>query len=131
MIDPKVIAQRLRQAREDTKKESTALSEQLAILDAVIDEYDEIIIKLDNKLPGYIQPLNTRVQQVSNAYHARIFHGCRNDLTWAEVDSGVMNYFGGGIQNVKVYEVQKDPSQFRFLGSVSYTHLTLPTNREV
>ena len=46
MIDPKVIAQRLRQAREDTKKESTALSEQLAILDAVIDEYDEIINKL-------------------------------------------------------------------------------------
>ena len=52
MIDPKVIAQRLREQREDTKKESTALSEQLAILDAVIDEYDEIIIKLDNKLPG-------------------------------------------------------------------------------
>ena len=117
MIDPKVIAQRLRQAREDTKKESTALSEQLAILDAVIDEYDELIIKLDSKLPGYIQPLNTRVQQVSNAYHARIFHGCRNDLAWVEVDSGVMNYFGGGEQEVKVYEVQKDPSTFRFLGS--------------
>ena len=130
MIDPKVIAQRLRQAREDTKKESTALSEQLAILDAVIDEYDEIIIKLDNKLPGYIQPLNTRVQQVSNAYHARIFHGCRNDLTWAEVDSGVMNYFGGGIQNVKVYEVQKDPSQFRFLGFYGAKFYKFPKNRD-
>ncbi len=130
MIDPKVIAQRLRQAREDTKKESTALSEQLAILDAVIDEYDEIIIKLDNKLPGYIQPLNTRVQQVSNAYHARIFHGCRNDLTWAEVDSGVMNYYGGGIQNVKVYEVQKDPSQFRFLGFYGAKFYKFPKNRD-
>ena len=130
MIDPKVIAQRLRQAREDTKKESTALSEQLAILDAVIDEYDELIIKLDSKLPGYIQPLNTRVQQVSNAYHARIFHGCRNDLAWVEVDSGVMNYFGGGEQEVKVYEVQKDPSTFRFLGFYGAKFYKFPKNRD-
>ena len=130
MIDPKVIAQRLRQAREDTKKESTALSEQLAILDAVIDEYDELIIKLDSKLPGYIQPLNTRVQQVSNAYHARISHGCRNDLAWVEVDSGVMNYFGGGEQEVKVYEVQKDPSTFRFLGFYGAKFYKFPKNRD-
>ena len=130
MIDPKVIAQRLREARENTKKESTALSEQLAILDAVIDEYDELIIKLDSKLPGYIQPLNTRVQQVSNAYHARIFHGCRNDLAWVEVDSGVMNYFGGGEQEVKVYEVQKDPSTFRFLGFYGAKFYKFPKNRD-
>ena len=57
MIDPQVIAKRLREARETTKDESTALTEQLAIIDAVIDEYDEVINKLDNKLPGYIQPL--------------------------------------------------------------------------
>ncbi len=130
MIDPKVIAQRLREARENTKKESTALSEQLAIIDAVIDEYDELIIKLDSKLPGYIQPLNTRVQQVSNAYHARISHGCRNDLAWVEVDSGVMNYFGGGEQEVKVYEVQKDPSTFRFLGFYGAKFYKFPKNRD-
>ena len=38
MIDPQVIAKRLREARETTKDESTALTEQLAIIDAVIDE---------------------------------------------------------------------------------------------
>ena len=48
MIDPQVIAKRLREARETTKDESTALTEQLAIIDAVIDEYDEVINKLDN-----------------------------------------------------------------------------------
>ena len=38
MIDPQVIAKRLREARETTKDESTALTEQLAIIDAVIDD---------------------------------------------------------------------------------------------
>ncbi len=130
MIDPQVIAKRLREAREKTKDESTALTEQLAIIDAVIDEYDEVINKLDNKLPGYIQPLNTRVQQVSNAYHARISHGCRNDLTWINVGSGRMNYFGGGEQDVIVYEVQKDPSTFRFLGFYGAKFYKFPKNRD-
>ena len=130
MIDPQVIAKRLREARETTKNESTALTEQLAIIDAVIDEYDEVINKLDNKLPGYIQPLNTRVQQVSNAYHARISHGCRNDLTWINVGSGRMNYFGGGEQDVIVYEVQKDPSTFRFLGFYGAKFYKFPKNRD-
>ena len=130
MIDPQVIAKRLREARETTKDESTALTEQLAIIDAVIDEYDEVINKLDNKLPGYIQPLNTRVQQVSNAYHARISHGCRNDLTWINVGSGRMNYFGGGEQDVIVYEVQKDPSTFRFLGFYGAKFYKFPKNRD-
>ena len=130
MIDPQIIAKRLRDAREQTKTESTALTEQLALTDVVIDEYDEIINKLDNKLPGYIQPLNTRVQQVSNAYHARISHGCRNDLTWVQVETGRMNYFGGGEQDVVVYEVQKDPSTFRFLGFYGAKFYKFPKNRD-
>ena len=52
-VDPQDIAKRLREAREQTKTESTALTEQLALIDVVIDEYDEVINKIDNK----IQPL--------------------------------------------------------------------------
>ena len=48
-VDPQDIAKRLRENRETTKKESTALTEQLAIIDAIIDEYDEVINKIDNK----------------------------------------------------------------------------------
>ena len=47
-VDPQDIAKRLRENRETTKKESTALTEQLAIIDAIIDEYDEVINKIDN-----------------------------------------------------------------------------------
>ncbi len=57
-VDPQDIAKRLRENRETTKKESTALTEQLAIIDAVIDEYDEVINKIDAK----IQPLITSNQ---------------------------------------------------------------------
>ena len=41
-VDPQDIAKRLRENRETTKKESTALTEQLAIIDAIIDEYDAV-----------------------------------------------------------------------------------------
>ena len=41
-VDPQDIAKRLREARETTKKESTALTEQLAIIDAIIDEANQL-----------------------------------------------------------------------------------------
>ena len=47
MIDPKIIAKRIREDRETTKTETTALAEQLALTDVKIDEYDELVIKLD------------------------------------------------------------------------------------
>ena len=79
MIDPQVIAKRLREQREITKQESSSLTEQLALVDVVIDEYDEIINKVDSKLPPLIQPINVKIQAVMQAYHRRIAHGCRNE----------------------------------------------------
>ena len=57
-VDPQDIAKRLREAREQTKTESTALTEQLALIDVVIDEYDEVINKIDNKIQPLLPPIN-------------------------------------------------------------------------
>ena len=130
MIDPQVIAKRLREQREITKQESSSLTEQLALVDVVIDEYDEIINKVDSKLPPLIQPINVKIQAVMQAYHRRIAHGCRNDLVWTQVGTGVMRRSGGGNQEVKVWAVQKDPSTFRYIGFYGAKFYKFPKNRD-
>ena len=129
-VDPQDIAKRLREAREQTKTESTALTEQLALIDVVIDEYDEVINKIDNKIQPYLPPINQKITAVQQAYLARISHGCRSDLVWSQVDSGTMNIYGNNNQEVKIYQVIKDPSTFRFLGYYGAKFYKFPKNRD-
>ena len=53
----------------------------LHLIDVIIDEYDDLIIKLDNKIPPLIDPINQKLL-VQQAYLDRIAHGCRSDLIW-------------------------------------------------
>ena len=129
-VDPQDIAKRLREAREQTKTESTALTEQLALIDVVIDEYDEVINKIDNKIQPLLPPINQKITAVQQAYLARISHGCRRDLVWSQVDSGTMNIYGNNNQEVKIYQVIKDPSTFRFLGYYGAKFYKFPKNRD-
>ena len=67
--DPKKIAKRLREQVDLQEKESESCAEQLALTDALIDEYDEIINKLDNKLPPLIDTLNDAITACSESIH--------------------------------------------------------------
>ena len=58
VADPKLIAKRLREQRKQVRDETVVLNEQLALIDVIIDEYDDLIIKLDNKIPPLIAPIN-------------------------------------------------------------------------
>ena len=129
-VDPQDIAKRLRENRENTKKESTALTEQLALIDAVIDEYDEVINKIDNKIQPLLPPINRKITAVQQAYLDRISHGCISDLVWQQVDSSTMNIYGNPNQEVNVFEVTKDPSTFRFLGYYGAKFYKFPKNRD-
>ena len=129
-VDPQDIAKRLRENRENTKKESTALTEQLALIDAVIDEYDEVINKIDNKIQPLLPPINRKITAVQQAYLDRISHGCRSDLVWQQVDSSTMNIYGNPNQEVNVFEVTKDPSTFRFIGYYGAKFYKFPKNRD-
>ena len=70
--DPNKIAKRIREQVDLQDKESVSCAEQLALTDVIIDEYDEIINKLDNKLPPLIDPINTAITAVQQAYIDRI-----------------------------------------------------------
>ena len=128
--DPKLIAKRLRDSRKQVTDETVVLNEQLALVDVIIDEYDDLIIKLDNKIQPLLPPINYQIDQVQKAYLDRISHGCRSDLTWQLQEEKEMNIYNNPKQQVKVYQVVKDPSTFRFLGYYGPKYYKFPKNRE-
>ncbi len=131
VADPKLISKRLREQRKQVKDETVVLNEQLALIDVIIDEYDDLIIKLDNKIPPLIAPINAKITEVQQAYLDRIAHGCRSDLKWVQVSEGEL-YFPSSNSNLqtKTYEVQKNPSEFRFLGYYGAKFYKFPKNME-
>ena len=128
--DPNLIAKRLREQRKQVKDETVVLNEQLALVDVIIDEYDDLIIKLDNKIQPLLPPINYQIDQVQKAYLDRISHGCRSDLTWQLQEEKEMNIYNNPKQPVKIYQVVKDPSTFRFLGYYGAKYYKYPKNRE-
>ena len=128
--DPKLIAKRLRDSRKQVTDETVVLNEQLALVDVIIDEYDDLIIKLDNKIQPLLPPINYQIDQVQKAYLDIISHGCRSDLTWQLQEEKEMNIYNNPKQQVKVYQVVKDPSTFRFLGYYGPKYYKFPKNRE-
>ena len=128
--DPNLIAKRLREQRKQVKDETVVLNEQLALVDVIIDEYDDLIIKLDNKIQPLLPPINAQINVVQQAYLDRISHGCRSDLTWQLQEEKEMNIYNNPKQPVKIYQVVKDPSTFRFLGYYGPKYYKYPKNRE-
>lgn len=125
MADPQAIAKRLRDSKEQSATEAEVLNEQLALKDVIIDEYDELINKLDDKIPPLIAPINQKITAVETAYHNRITHGCRSDLAWELQEEKELN-----DEDVQVYKVVKDPATFRFLGYYGAKYWKYPKNRE-
>ena len=98
--------------------------------DALIDEYDEIINKLDNKLPPLIDTLNDAITAVQRAYIDRIDHGCRSGLKWVQLENQTYNRKNSGAFNVQVYEVQKDPDTYTWIGYYGAKYYKYPKNMD-
>ena len=125
MADPQAIAKRLRDSKQQSATEAEVIAEQLALKDVIIDEYDELINKLDDKIPPLISPINTKIKAVETAYRARITHGCRSDMKWVLQEEKELN-----DEDVRVYEVVKDPDTYTFLGYYGAKYWKYPKNRE-
>ena len=70
--------------------ERTVLLEQLALMDARIDEVDEFIAKIDKKIPPLVDEINDAADAIKTAHEARITAGCRSDLEWV-LESTIQN----------------------------------------
>ena len=128
--NPFDIAQRLRDDRDQQAQSAASVNESLAIVDAIIDEYDELIIKLDTKIQPLMPPINEKIKAVQTAYLNRVSHGCRSDMKWIQIDSKSLNLYNNNDEEVVVYEVQKDPNTFQFLGYYGAKFYRHPKNRD-
>ena len=73
--DPNAIEKRLRDQSTQIKGQVDQLEELLAIKDAILDEYDELIEKIDKKNYPMIADINTKIKAVADSYKAKNY--CR------------------------------------------------------
>ena len=64
------------------KQERQVILDQLALIDAQLDGLDEVIIKIDTKMPALIDQINVAVEAIGAAYDARIAGNARSNLAW-------------------------------------------------
>ncbi len=126
MTKPKDITKRLRESREQKGDQAKQMQEQLTIIDAVIDEYDELILKMDGKIPPLIKPINVDITNIEIAYKNRISHGCRSDLAWQQ-NSVWDDDDGSSYQS---WTVVKDPSTRVTIGYYGGKYWRYPKNME-
>ena len=76
------LKKRLRVKIDHKIAERKVVLDQLALLDAELDGIDEVIIKIDKKIPPLVEEINDAIDDVKAAYDARIAGGCRSNLRW-------------------------------------------------
>ena len=114
-----------------------AILSQLSLLDIQIDGYDTIISNMDSEAIGYINLMNSAIDEVKSAYQAVIESGCKTNLTWVETDSWtrtVQAGAGDGSSTYNVtytkYEVKRDVDlkiEYKYHGIKYYRK---PANRD-
>lgn len=129
--NPKDIEKRLRDQSTQIKGQVDQLEELLAIKDAILDEYDELIEKCDKKNYPMIPEINTKIKAVADAYKARISAGCLSDLTWVlKEESTMYSKAYMGEQTTQTWSVEKDPAQRVQLNRYGLKYYRYPKDRD-
>ncbi|NDB56706.1 hypothetical protein EB169_12880, partial [archaeon] len=99
---------------QSKKVQKEQINDMLLLLDIDLDMYDELITNIDNKIPAYINDINTKITAVGDAYRARIANGCKNDLEWVLISSRTITGIGTiGPQVYNTYQVKKIAADYR------------------
>ena len=114
------IEKRLQEDFEFKQQNVDTLLTEIVVIDDSKNIYDEGVTRIENKILDGVIHVNEGLELVADAYQGRIDSGCRSDLFWRQV--GFTPGDGQGGADQYLLECTKP---------VSYTHLTLPTNREV
>lgn len=76
------IIDELREKLELSDTTRKAILDQLALKDASIDKIDILINNIDEKIPPLLKNINDRVNDVKDAFDARVSAGCTSELIW-------------------------------------------------
>ena len=115
----------LRELIESKEKQRDQMLDQLALVDVLIDEMDEVIVDIDKQIPPILDVINAEVDNVRDAYDARINAGCRSALAWVRIDSWKFRQFNG-----ETWQVQQNPDTAYTLGYYGLKFWRKPSNRD-
>ena len=83
-----IIAEDIEKKIKFKKNQREQLLDQLNLEDIKIDQYDRIIIGIDEQVQPLLDPINTQINAVQAAYDARVGAGCSNSLKWVVIGFG-------------------------------------------
>ena len=115
----------LRELIDSKEKQRDQMLDQLALLDVVLDEMDEVIVDIDKQIPPILDLINVEVDKVRDAYDARLNHGCKSGLAWVKLDEW---RFRGG--SGETWQVQKNPDTAYTLGYYGLKFWRKPSDRD-
>lgn len=85
------IKDELRDLIESKRRQREGILDQLSTLDVRIDKYDELIIKIDKKIPPLLKEINDEIDKVKAAYDERVNKGCKSGFEWVRVENARNN----------------------------------------
>ena len=91
------------------KQERQVILDQLALIDAQLDGLDEVIIKIDTKIPPLIDQINGAVDAIGAAYDARITNNARSNLAW-EASEPEVTYTRDGQESTQIFTCVNTPA---------------------
>ena len=116
---------------ESKKVQKEQINDMLLLLDIDLDMYDELITNIDKKIPSYIDEINTKITDFSNAYRARIANGCKNDLEWVLISSKTILGIGTiGPKTYNTYQVKKIAADYRQVNYYGAKYYKKPKDRD-
>ena len=116
---------------ESKKVQKEQINDMLLLLDIDLDMYDELITNIDKKIPSYIDEINTKITDFSNAYRARITNGCKNDLEWVLISSKTIVGVGTiGPKTYNTYQVKKIAADYRQVNYYGAKYYKKPKDRD-
>ena len=92
------IRKRLEAQVKNKIQEREVILDQLALLDAELDGIDDVIIRIDAKIPDLVNEVNDKVDALKAAYDARIAAKCLSNLKWEPIENDPPRTFGRGAQ---------------------------------
>lgn len=91
------------------ENQKDSIRSEVTLLDTQLDRYDVVISNIDRELVPLLNEINVGINSVKTAYDNRVAIGCKNDISWQQVEAEVVRV-GSDSFNSITYEVKKDAS---------------------
>lgn len=119
----------LKQTAAAKKNEVVAIDNMLLLADANLDKYKVLIRNIDKAALPLINEINVAAEELKQAYDDRITSGCRNNLSWQEIESWIDEYIESNDE-YRQFQVLVNPDTQQDTNLVGIKYYQTPSDRD-